>query len=247
MGYDEAIEAGAMALFGEKYGEHVRVLKIGDFSTELCGGTHVAQAGDIGLMRIVSESGVAAGVRRIEALSGKAALDWIRAQDDQLGELADMVKGPKEDLGDKVRQLLQRNRSLEKELEKLKSQLAGGRSTDLADQAVDVKGVKVVAARLEGADRKTLRTAMDQLKDRLGSAVVVLAAVTGPEELALIAGVTKDRMGQVKAGDLINAVAQQVGGRGGGRPDMAQAGGSDVAKLDEALASVVAWVEERLG
>jgi len=247
MGYDEAIEAGAMALFGEKYGEHVRVLKIGDFSTELCGGTHVDQAGDIGLMRIVSESGVAAGVRRIEALSGKSALDWIRAQDDQLGELADMVKGPKEDLADKVRQLLQRNRSLEKELEKLKSQLAGGRSTDLADQAVDVKGVKVVAARLEGADRKTLRTAMDQLKDRLGSAVVVLAAVTGPEELALIAGVTKDRMGQVKAGDLINAVAQQVGGRGGGRPDMAQAGGSDVAKLDEALGSVVAWVEERLG
>ena len=246
MGYDEAIEAGAMALFGEKYGEHVRVLKIGDFSTELCGGTHVDQAGDIGLMRIVSESGVAAGVRRIEALSGKSALDWIRAQDDQLGELADMVKGPKEDLADKVRQLLQRNRSLEKELEKLKSQLAGGRSTDLADQAVDVKGVKVVAARLEGADRKTLRTAMDQLKDRLGSAVVVLAAVTGPEELALIAGVTKDRMGQVKAGDLINAVAQQVGGRGGGRPDMAQAGGSDVAKLDEALGSVVAWVEERL-
>ncbi len=247
MGYDEAIEAGAMALFGEKYGEHVRVLKIGDFSTELCGGTHVVQAGDIGLMRIVSESGVAAGVRRIEALSGKAALDWTRAQDDQLGELADMVKGPKEDLGDKVRQLLQRNRSLEKELEKLKSQLAGGRSTDLADQAVDVKGVKVVAARLEGADRKTLRTAMDQLKDRLGSAVIVLAAVTGPEELALIAGVTKDRMGQVKAGDLINAVAQQVGGRGGGRPDMAQAGGSDVSKLDEALGSVVAWVEERLG
>jgi alanyl-tRNA synthetase len=233
MAYDEAIEAGAMALFG-------------DFSTELCGGTHVAQAGDIGLLRIISESGVAAGVRRIEAVTGKTALDWVRAQDMQLGELADLVKGARDDVADKVRQLIQRTKTLEKELEKLKGQLAGGRSTDLADQAVEVRGVKVLAARLDGVDRKTLRTALDQLKDKLGSAVIVLGAATGPDEVALIAGVTKDRVGQVKAGELVNVVAQQIGGKGGGRPDMAQAGGSDVGKLDQALKSVPAWVEEHL-
>jgi alanyl-tRNA synthetase len=246
MTYDEAIGAGAMALFGEKYGERVRVLKIGEFSTELCGGTHVAHSGDIGLLHIVSESGVAAGVRRIEAITGKAALEWIRAQDEQLSELADLVKGAKDDVGEKVRQLVQRTKSLEKELEKLKGQLAGGRSTDLADQAVDIKGVKVVAARLDGADRKTLRTALDQLKDKLGSAVIVLAAAIGPEEVALIAGVSKDRVGQVKAGELVNVVARQIGGKGGGRPDMAQAGGTEVGKLDEALKSVQGWVEDRL-
>ncbi len=246
MGYDEAIEAGAMALFGEKYGEHVRVLKIGEFSTELCGGTHVAQAGDIGLLHIVSETGVASGVRRVEALTGTTALNWIRAQDSQLAELAELMKSARDDLGDKVRQLIQRNRLLEKELEKIKGQLAGGRSSDLADQAVDVQGVKVLAARLDGADRKTLRAALDQLKDKLGSAVIVLGAATGPEEVALVAGVTKDSMGKVKAGELVNMVAQQIGGKGGGRPDMAQAGGTEVDGLDGALESVLAWVQERL-
>jgi len=246
MGYEQALGSGAMALFGEKYGDRVRVLKIGEFSTELCGGTHVARAGDIGLFKILSESGIAAGVRRIEAVTGEQALEWVRSQDQSLRELSDLVKGSREDLAEKVRQLIQRSKGLEKEVQQLKNQLAGGKSTDLAGQAVEIGGVKVLAARVDGADRNALRNALDRLKDQLGSAVVVLGSAAGEDEVLLVAGVTKDCTARVKAGDLINSVAQQVGGKGGGRPDMAQAGGKDVASLDDALKSVLPWVTQKL-
>jgi alanyl-tRNA synthetase len=246
MQYDAAVAAGAMALFGEKYDDNVRVLRIGDFSTELCGGTHVTRAGDIGLFKIVSESGVAAGVRRIEAITGQGALDWVGATEQRLREVAALVKGNREDVEDKVQQLIDRSRKLEKEIATLKSKLASGQGSDLADAAVDVGGIKVVATRVDGADAPALRDAVDRLKNKLKSAAIVLASVQEDDKVVLIAGVTADRVEQLKAGDLVNMVAQQIGGRGGGRADMAQAGGTDSSKLDEALAAVTPWVKSKL-
>ena len=236
---------GALALFGEKYGEQVRVLSIGDFSVELCGGTHVSRAGDIGVFKIVVETGVAAGVRRIEALTGEGALQWIRRHVGRLDAIAHLVKGSRSDANDKVRQLVDHNRELEKELERLQGQLAKQAGTDLASQAVDVNGIKVLAAMLPGADPKSLRETLDQLKNKLGSAAIVLATVNG-QKINLVAGITKDRTSQINAGDLVNVVAEKVGGRGGGRPDMAQAGGDNPAALEAALKAVPDWVRSRI-
>ena len=246
MKYDAAVASGAMALFGEKYDDEVRVLSFGDFSVELCGGTHVRRTGDIGLFKIVSEGGIQAGVRRIEAVTGQGALDWVAKSDQVLRELAGIVKANRDDVEDKVRQLAERSRKLEKEVAGLKSKLASGQGGDLASSAVDVAGIKVVATRVDGADAPALRDAVDRLKSKLRSAAIVLASVQEPDKVVLIAGVTQDQLGKLKAGDLVNVVAQMVGGRGGGRPDMAQAGGNDPAKLDEALAAVAPWVESRL-
>jgi alanyl-tRNA synthetase len=246
MDYEQAIEAGAMALFGEKYDKRVRVLSFGEFSTELCGGTHVGRAGDIGLFHIVSESGIAAGVRRIEALSGQAALDYVRRIDGLLGDVAHLVHGSRAEAADKVREALERIRALEKENRTLKDRLALSSGRDLADAAVDVDGVKVLATRMDGADAGALRAALDQLKRRLGSAIIVLGSVASDSKVLLVAGVTPDQTARVRAGELIGAVAAQVGGKGGGRPDFAQAGGSKPQTLDHALASVVAWVRSRL-
>ena len=245
MKYEEAIRAGALAFFGDKYGDEVRVLSMGDFSTELCGGTHVARTGDIGFFKIVSESGVAAGVRRVEALTGEGALAWVQQQEAKLAEAAAVLKAPVGEVSAKIAQVLDNARSLERELARLKSRLASSQGEDLAAQAVEVKGTKVLAAALEGADARTLRETMDQLKERLKSAAIVLGAVSDGK-VALVAGVTPDLTARVKAGELVNYVAQQVGGRGGGRPDMAQAGGTDAAKLPAALRSVSSWVSERL-
>jgi len=247
MKQDEAIASGAMALFGEKYDDVVRVLKIGGFSTELCGGTHVSRAGDIGLFKIISESGVAAGVRRIEAVTGQGALDWVASLSEALRNVASLVKGTPDDAQDKVQQLIDRSRKLEKEIAQLKAKLASGQGGDLSAQAVDVTGVKVLAAQVDGADAAALRTAVDQLKDKLKSAVIVLGSVDAEQKVTLIVGVTTDQTTRVKAGDLANYVAQQVGGRGGGRPDMAQAGGQNPAALADALASVATWVRGKLG
>jgi alanyl-tRNA synthetase len=246
MPYEAAVASGAMALFGEKYDDEVRVLRIGDFSTELCGGTHVRRAGDIGLFKIVSEGGIAAGVRRIEALTGQGALDWVVQTEQSLRDIAALVKASRDDVEDKVKQLAERSRKLEREVAGLKSKLASGQGGDLSNSAVDVAGVKVVATRVDGADAPALRDAVDQLKSKLRSAAIVLASVQEPDKVVLIAGVTPDQIAKVKAGDLVNVVAQKVGGRGGGRPDLAQAGGNDPAKLDEALAAVAPWVQERL-
>jgi alanyl-tRNA synthetase len=245
MSLDDAKNSGAMALFGEKYADQVRVLRMGDFSTELCGGTHVDAVGDIGLFKILSEGGIAAGVRRIEAVTGERALTWVESEEDRLNRVADLVKGAREDVDEKVVQLIDRNRKLEKELEQLKARLASAAGSDLASQAVEVGGIKVLAAKLEGADAKSLRDTMDQLKNKLGSAVVVLAAVQGGK-VSLVAGITKDLTGRMKAGDLVKAVAARVGGKGGGRPDMAQAGGNDPEGLPEALSLVDGWVRERV-
>jgi alanyl-tRNA synthetase len=245
MKYDDAIRAGAMALFGEKYGDRVRVLAMGDFSTELCGGTHVRRTGDIGLFKIVSESGVAAGIRRVEAVTGEGALAWVQAQEDRLHEAAAALKAPAAEVPARIAQILESVKSLERELARLKSKVAASQGDDLASQAADVKGIKVLAATLEGADAKTLRETLDKLKDKLGSAAIVLAAADGGR-VSLIAGVTADLIAKVKAGDLVNYVAQQVGGKGGGRPDMAQAGGTEPGRLPDALASVRAWVEGRV-
>src|SRR5690606_13031206 len=246
MKYEDAVASGAMALFGEKYDDEVRVLRFGDFSTELCGGTHVDRVGDIGLFKIVSEGGVAAGVRRIEAVTGEGAYEYVAQSERVLREVAGMLKASREDVEEKVRQALERQRRLEKEIATLKSKLASGQGSDLTSSAVDVAGVKVVATRIDGADAPALRDAVDQLKNKLKSAAIVLASVQEPGKVILIAGVTSDRTGALKAGDLVNVVAQKIGGRGGGRPDLAQAGGNDPTKLDEALASVVPWVESKL-
>ncbi|MGE0371632.1 MAG: alanine--tRNA ligase [Gammaproteobacteria bacterium] len=245
MSYDEARTVGAMALFGEKYGDRVRVLTIGDFSKELCGGTHARRAGDIGLMKIVSETGVAAGVRRIEALTGEGALAWVAENEQQLDHLATLVKGGRSEVAARIEQILDRNRQLERELERLKGMLASSAGDDLASQAQELNGCKVLAAQLDDADPKSLRDTVDQLKNKLGSAVVVLATVKD-NKVSLVAGVTQDQVSRVKASDLANHVAQQIDGRGGGRPDMAQAGGNNPAMLSEALGSVPAWVKERL-
>jgi len=245
MDYDEAVGVGAMALFGEKYGDRVRVLRIGDFSTELCGGTHVRRAGDIGLCKITSESGIAAGVRRIEAVTGNGALDRIADDERRLAEIAVLVKGGRDNVDRKVVSLLERTRTLEKELDRLKQKLASSAGSDLAAQAVAVNGVQVLAARLDGADPKSLRTTLDQLKQKLGTAAIVLAAVNDGR-VSLVAGVSDDTTDRIKAGELVNAVAKPIGGKGGGRPDMAQGGGSDSGGLDGALSGIVEWVRERL-
>jgi len=245
MSLEDAKASGAMALFGEKYGERVRVLRMGDFSTELCGGTHVRAVGDIGFFKIVAESGVAAGVRRIEAVTGANAVAWVEREDERLQNLATTLKAGRDDVEDKVAQLLERSRRLEKELEQLKARLASAAGSDLAASAVEVGGVKVLAARLDSVDPKALRETLDQLKSRLGRAVVVLGAVSG-DRVNLVAGVTADCTDRVRAGELVNLVAQRVGGKGGGRADMAQAGGTDPAGLPDALALVEPWVRERL-
>lgn len=239
---DEAKASGAMALFGEKYGDEVRVLRMSEFSVELCGGVHVTNTGDIGLFKIISESGVAAGVRRIEAVTAEHALDWADKGESQLSEIAAMLKGNRDDVSSRVSQLMDKNRSLEKELAQLKGKLASSQGSDLSSQAVEVNGIKVLAANLEGADVKTLRDTLDQLKNKLGTSAIVLAAVNG-NKISLVAGVSKDATDKVKAGDLVNSVASQVGGKGGGRPDMAQAGGDNPEKLPSALESVVDWVK----
>jgi alanyl-tRNA synthetase len=244
MPIDEARRSGAVMLFGEKYGDEVRVLDIGS-AREFCGGTHVARTGDIGLFKIVEQSAVAAGVRRVEAKTGEGALAWVQAQEAKLRQAAAALKSPVDDVEAKIAQVLDNVKTLERELAKLKSRLASGQGTDLASQAQDVKGAKVVAATLDGADAKTLREAVDKLKDQLKSAAIVLGAVADGK-VSLIAGVTADLTGKVKAGELVNFVAQQVGGKGGGRPDMAQAGGTEGAKLPAALESVRAWIEQRL-
>jgi alanyl-tRNA synthetase len=242
---DKALQAGAMALFGEKYGDEVRVLSIGDFSVELCGGTHVNRAGDIGVFKIISESGIASGVRRIEAVTGDGALQWIKETEKNLSAVASLVKASRNEVSDKVEQLLERNRALEKELGQLKSKLATQAGDDLANSAIDIDGIKVLAHKIEGADAKSLRDTLDQLKNKLGSAAIVLGTSNG-DKVSLIAGVTKDQTSRIKAGDLVNAVAVQVGGKGGGRPDMAQAGGSNPAALDAALKSVPDWIRANL-
>ena len=242
---DEAKASGAMALFGEKYGDEVRVLRMSEFSVELCGGVHVKHTGDIGLFKIISESGVAAGVRRIEAVTAEHALDWSDKGESQLSEIASMLKGNREDVSTRVSQLIDKNRTLEKELAQLKGKLASSQGSDLTSQAVDVNGIKVLAANLEGADVKTLRDTLDQLKNKLGTSAIVLAAVNG-NKISLVAGVSKDATDRIKAGDLVNSVASQVGGKGGGRPDMAQAGGDKPENLSAALASVSDWVSGQL-
>jgi len=244
MPIDEAQKVGAMMLFGEKYGDEVRVLDIGS-SRELCGGTHVARTGDIGFFKIVAEGGVAAGVRRVEAVTGDNALAWVQAQEAMLGAAAAALKVPAAEIEARIAQLIEGTKAAEKELARLKAKLATSQGDDLAGSAAEVKGAKVLAATLDGADVKTLRETMDKLKDKLGSAAIVLAAVA-EGKVTLIAGVTSDLTGKVKAGELVNHVAQQVGGKGGGRPDMAQAGGTDPASLPGALASVKGWVAQRL-
>jgi alanyl-tRNA synthetase len=246
MAFDEAVEAGAMALFGEKYDSEVRVLRVGSFSMELCGGTHVKRAGDIGFFKIIGESGIASGVRRIEALTGEGALAWAESTDELVKEIAALVRGSRDDVRDKVEQLIERSRKLEKEIQQLRGKLASGQGSDLSSTAREVNGIKVVATRLDGADARALREAVDQLKSKLKSAVIVLGSVEGDDKVLLVAGVTADQTSRIKAGELVGNVAQQVGGKGGGRPDMAQAGGTNPAALDAALASVEPWVRQRL-
>ncbi|AEM50863.1 alanine--tRNA ligase [Stenotrophomonas maltophilia] len=245
MAMQEALDFGAMALFGEKYGEHVRVLKMGDYSTELCGGTHVNRTGDIGLFKITSEGGVSAGVRRIEAVTGQGALDYVDAEEARLAEAADLLGGSAADVVEKIRALGQRQKQLERELDAVKAKVAAGATADLSGQAVEVAGVKVLAARLEGFDAKALRDAMDRLKQQLGNAVIVLAGAQDGKA-ALVAGVNGSAMGKVKAGELLSHIAGQIGGKGGGRPDLAQGGGEDGPALATALAAVVEWVSPRL-
>ncbi|WP_445611199.1 alanine--tRNA ligase [Hafnia alvei] len=245
MDLDEAKAKGAMALFGEKYDESVRVLSMGDFSTELCGGTHARQTGDIGLFRITSEAGTAAGVRRIEAVTGEGAIAVMHQDADALREAASLVKSDAHSVADKIRAVMDKTRQLEKELQQLKDQQAAQESASLSSKAVDVKGVKLLVSHLDNVEAKMLRTMVDELKNQLGSGVVVLAT-TAEGKVSLVAGVTKDLTGKVKAGELIGMVAQQVGGKGGGRPDMAMAGGSDAAALPQALAGVEAWVADKL-
>ncbi len=245
MSLEDAKASGAMALFGEKYSDQVRVLRMGEFSTELCGGTHTKAVGDIGLIKITAETGIASGVRRIEGVAGSHALQWIEREEQQLRRIAEQLKASRDDVDEKVAQLVERNRILEKELEQLKGRLASVAGSDLAGSAVEVSGVKVLAAELDSVDPKSLRDTMDQLKNKLGSAVIVLAAVKDGK-VSLVAGVTADQTSRMKAGDLIREVATKVGGKGGGRPDMAQAGGNRPDALPEALAQVKDWVQEKV-
>jgi alanyl-tRNA synthetase len=244
MPMEQAQKSGAMMLFGEKYGDEVRVLDIGT-SRELCGGTHVARTGDIGFFKIVGETGIAAGIRRVEAVTGDNALAWVQAQEAAMAAAANALKASPTELEAKIAQLLESARATERELAKLKAKAAASAGDDLAGSAVDVKGAKVLAAMLDGGDVRSLRETMDKLKDKLKSAAIVLSSVVDGK-VTLIAGVTSDLTSKVKAGELVNHVAQQVGGKGGGRADMAQAGGTDPAALPAALASVPGWVEQRL-
>ncbi|KRA21077.1 alanine--tRNA ligase [Lysobacter sp. Root604] len=245
MGMQEALDFGAMALFGEKYGDRVRVLRMGEASTELCGGTHVSRTGDIGLFKIVSESGVQAGVRRIEAVTGQGALDHVTEEEQRLEEAARLLGGNPSDLSDKLRSLLDRQKKLERELEAIKAKAASGATSDLAASAADIQGVKIIATRLEGFDAKALREAVDRLKQQLGDAVILLAGAS-EGKAALVAGVNGSATGKVKAGELLAHVAGQINGKGGGRADMAQGGGDDGPALSQALAGVAGWVESRL-
>jgi alanyl-tRNA synthetase len=245
MAYDEAVKEGAMALFGEKYGDKVRVVSMGDFSTELCGGTHVMLSGDIGFFRIMAESGVAAGIRRVEAVTGEAALEYTQQQEQQLLEIANVLKTAPQEITQKLSQILDNVKQVEKEMAILQSKLAGLQGSSLIEEAREVKGIQVLAANLEGANAKTMREALDNFKQKLKSCVVVLG-MTESGKVTLIAGVTDDLTAKLKAGDLVNFVALQVGGRGGGRADMAQAGGTIPEKLPQALASVASWVEQNL-
>ena len=244
MAYDEAIEFGAMALFGEKYGAEVRVLKMGDFSTELCGGTHVSRTGDIGLFKIVSEAGVASGVRRIEAVTGDGALAYVTDEERRLGELSHLLSSSGDDAIEKLRQIFDRQKKLERELESLRSKSAGSAIADLAGTAQDVDGIKVVAARLEGLDAKSLRDGVDQLKQQLGDCVVLLAGAADGR-VSLIAGVHGKALGRIKAGSVVAHIAGQIDGKGGGRPDMAQGGGSDTPQLPALLAALPAWISSQ--
>jgi alanyl-tRNA synthetase len=245
MGMQEALEFGAMALFGEKYGEHVRVLRMGAFSTELCGGTHVQRTGDIGLFKILSEGGVAAGVRRIEAVTGEGALAHVREEEQRLGEIAELVGASKAEVGAKLRQLLDRQKQLEKTLDQLKAKSAANAALELADSAIDLGGFRLVAARLDGLDAKALRDSVDVLKNKLGDAVILLA--TGSEgKASLAAGVAGSALGKVKAGDVVSFVAAKINGKGGGRPDMAQGGGEDGPALAAALAEVESFVRGKV-
>ncbi len=248
MNMDDAVAAGAMALFGEKYGNEVRVLSMGedDFSVELCGGTHADRTGDIGLLRIVSETGIASGVRRIEGVTGRGALDLVDSREASLTAVCDTVKGTADSVLDKVTTLRAENRDLEKEVARLKQKLAAGTGADLTAGAIEVQGIKVLAANVEGADAKSLRDTLDQCKNKLGSGVILLAAVNG-DKIALTAGVTKDLTSQIKAGDLMREYAGRLGGKGGGKPDMAQGGGADVSALPEVLKSLPDWVSTQLG
>jgi alanyl-tRNA synthetase len=245
MGYQQAIDFGAMALFGEKYGDQVRVLKMGEFSTELCGGTHVGRTGDIGLFKIVGETGVAAGIRRIEALTGAGALAFVAGEEARLEQIAALLSASDTDVIDKLRQLFDRQKKLERELEGLKTKAAGAATLDLAEKAKDIQGIKVIAARLDGADAKALRDSVDRFKQTLGDCVVLLAG-TADGKATLVAGVNGKALLKVRAGDLVGFVAQQIGGKGGGRPDLAQGGGDDSPRLAAAIEAVPAWVAERL-
>ena len=245
MALEDAVAAGAMSLFGEKYDHDVRVLSIGEFSMELCGGTHVDRAGDIGLFKIVSESGVAAGVRRVEAVTGKAAFDWVLRLDQVMRDVASLVRGSREDVDEKVRELVERSRRLEKEVQQLKAKLSSGHSGDLSTQAKDVGGIKVLAVEVPDSDAKSLRDSMDQLRSKLGTSVIVLASVK-EGKVILVAGVSPDLLGRYKAGEVVGAVAAQLGGKGGGRADFAQAGGTQPDKLAAALGSVEALVRKQL-
>ena len=247
MPLEDALKSGAMSLFGEKYQDTVRVLKIGgSFSSELCGGTHVHRTGDIGLMKIISESGIASGVRRIEAVTGEGALNWIEQNEHKLASISDLLKTDTDNVENKLGALLDRTKKLEKELEQIKSKLASSAGDDMVSEAVEINGVKVIARTLDGADPKTLRDTVDQLKNKLGTAALILATVED-NKVSLVAGVTKDTIHQIKAGELVNYVAQKVGGKGGGRPDLAQAGGNDPSGLPAALASVPDWIRQQLG
>ncbi len=246
MSYDDAVDSGAIALFGEKYDDQVRVLRLGgDYSVELCGGTHVSSTGDIGIFKITSEGGVASGVRRIEAVTGKGALEWVDQNLRSFDDVAHALKSSRDQVAQKVDQLLRRNKELEKELAATKQQLLTG-GADTQHEIVEIGGIKLLVSRMDGADAKTLRDAVDKFKDKLQNAIVVLGSVEDGK-VRLAAGVTKNNTDRIRAGDIIKPVAEQVGGKGGGRPDFAQAGGSDASSLDAALASVSAWVSGHLG
>ena len=247
MALEAAKASGAMALFGEKYDDVVRVVSMGDdsFSTELCGGVHVQRVGDIGFFKITAETGIASGVRRIEAVTGEAAVDWVEAKDSQLDSLAQLLKSSRDEVNSKVEQLMQKLKEQDKQLTQLKGKIASQAGSDLSSQAEDIGGVKILTAHLEGADSNTLRDTLDQLKNKLGSAAIVLASEEAGK-VKLIAGVTKDLIKTIKAGDLVNIAAAEVGGKGGGRPDMAQAGGSDPAAIPQALDAAKSWLRSQL-
>ena len=245
MPLEEAKKAGAMALFGEKYDAVVRVVSMGDYSTELCGGTHVDRSGDIGFFKIVGESGIAAGVRRIEAVTGSGAVAWAERRESQIDAVAELLKSSRDEVEDKVRQLVDRLREQEKALAQLKSRIATQAGSDLSERAEDINGTRVLTANLEGADSKALRDTLDQLKNKLGSAAIVLASADDGK-VRVVAGVTKDKTAVIKAGDLVNIAAAEVGGKGGGRPDMAQAGGNQPENIDQALAAAKAWLTQKL-